>query len=581
MDYVLMVTTVWPGCSELRIGLGSMRLSTEQERDEELALETIAAAVDAGVTVFDTARSYGLGENDLGHNERLLARALRRSGADARARIVTKGGMTRLGGGWVPDGRAKALRADCEASLAALDGLPIDLYLIHAPDPRTPWRTSLRALERLVAEGLVRHVGVSNVNRRLLDEALELAPIAAVQVALSPFDVGALRGGVVARCAEAGVAVIAHSPLGGPRRAPRLARNQALAEVAKAHGATPADAGLAWLLALSPQLIAIPGARRPETARSAAAAAAITLDPEERALLDREFGAASAERTRRTGAEVVLVMGIPGAGKSRVAEEYVARGYVRLNRDERGGSLRGLADALDERLAAGVRRVVLDNTYLTRAARSYVVEAASRHGASTRCVWLDTPLAQAQVNLVERLLERFGWLPSPQELRVLARAEQGTLAPTSQMRALRELEPPSLDEGLADVEHVIFARAPDSERTRPGVFVAAAVLREGGWKAQDDPDAPHLVFDWRPDGAPEELASFVAALAAQVSGPVESALCAHPAGPPTCWCRPPLPGLPLAFARAHGVDPARSILVGASPAHRTLATTLGACYVPT
>jgi aryl-alcohol dehydrogenase-like predicted oxidoreductase len=567
MDYVLMA-------SELRIGLGCMRLSTEPERDEQLALETIAAAVDAGVTIFDTARSYGLGQDDLGHNERLLARALRRGGGDARARIVTKGGMTRLGGGWVPDGRARALHADCEASLAALDGLPIDLYLIHAPDPRTPWRTSLRALERLVAEGLVRQVGISNVNRRLLDEALELAPIAAVQVALSPFDVGALRGGVVARCAEAGVAVIAHSPLGGPRRASRLARNEVLAEVAKAHGATPAEVALAWLLALSPEIVAIPGARRPETVRSAAAAAELTLDPEERALLDRELAGVRPGRARRTGAEVVLVMGIPGAGKSRVAEEYVARGYERLNRDERGGSLRELAAALDERLAAGTRRVVLDNTYLTRAARSYVVDAASRHGASTRCVWLDTPLAQAQVNIVERLLERFGSLPAPQELH-----GPEMLAPTSQMRALRELEPPSPDEGLADVEHVVFTRASSPDRTRAGVFVAAAVVREGTWEPQGDRDAPHLVFDWRPDGAQEELAPLVAVLAAQVAGPVESALCPHPGGPPTCWCRPPLPGLPLAFARAHGVDPARSILVGASPAHRTLATTLGARYV--
>jgi len=224
---------------------------------------------------------------------------------------------------------------------------------------------------------------------------------------------------------------------------------------------------------------------------------------------------------------------------------------------------------------------VLDNTYLTRAARSYVIDAASRHGASTRCVWLDTPLAQAQVNLVERLLERFGSLPSPQELRVLARAEQGTLAPTSQMRALRELEPPSLDEGLAEVEHVAFARA-SSDRTRAGVFVAAAALRQDGWEraiAQGDRDAPHLVFDWRPEGAPDELAPFVAALAAEVSGPVESALCPHPAGPPTCWCRPPLPGLPLAFAHAHAVDPARSFLIGRSTAHRTLAATLGCRYV--
>ena len=152
-------------------------------------------------------------------------------------------------------------------------------------------------------------------------------------------------------------------------------------------------------------------------------------------------------------------MGIPGAGKSRVAEDYVARGYVRLNRDERGGSLRGLADALEEELASGVRRVVLDNTYLTRAARSYVIDAASRQGLPARCLWLDTPLAQAQVNLVERLLDRLGSLPTPEELRALARRADGVLAPTSQMRALRELEPPSIDEGWA-----VWSRCPSRGR---------------------------------------------------------------------------------------------------------------------
>ena len=159
----------------------------------ESALETIAAAAEAGITVFDTARAYD-------GNEQRLARALRRCGMAERARIVTKGGMARPGGAWVPDGRAKAIRADCEASLDALDGLPIDLYLLHAPDPRTPLKTSVRALARLVGEGLVRRVGLANVNRGQLDEALELAPVAAVQVALSPFDDRALRGGVVDRC---------------------------------------------------------------------------------------------------------------------------------------------------------------------------------------------------------------------------------------------------------------------------------------------------------------------------------------------------------------------------------------------
>ena len=125
-----MGRTDWLGSAELRVGLGCMRLSTDADRDEERALATVAAAVDAGISVFDTARAYGLDEGDAGHNERLLARALRRSGAAGRARIVTKGGMARDGGRWLPDGRASRLRADCEASLVALDGLPIDLYLV-------------------------------------------------------------------------------------------------------------------------------------------------------------------------------------------------------------------------------------------------------------------------------------------------------------------------------------------------------------------------------------------------------------------------------------------------------------------
>jgi aryl-alcohol dehydrogenase-like predicted oxidoreductase len=556
-----------------------MRLSTDADREEERALATISAAVEAGVTVFDTARAYG-------DNERLLARALRRCGAEGHARVVTKGGMTRPAGGWVPDGRAKAILADCDASLAALDGLEIDLYLIHAPDPRTPWRTSVRALARLVDEGLVRRVGVSNVNRGQLDEALELAPVSAVQVALSVLDDSALRGGVVERCVQSGVVVMAHSPLGGPRGARTLGRRQALADVAAARGVTPAEVALAWLLDLSPAVLAIPGARRPETARSAAAAAALRLGDGERAALRRGFGGLRPVPTGGPAAsgdaEVVVVMGIPGAGKSRIAEELAGRGHVRLNRDERGGSLRELADALEEALASGVRRVVLDNTYLTRASRSHVIDAARRHGLRVRCVWLDTPLAQAQVNLVERVLDRAGSLPGPDELRVLARRGDGVLTPTSQMRARRQLEPPSGDEGWDVLEQAPFTRVPRSPGGNVGVFVAAAALDAPGWRdALEDGDrsAPHLLFDWRPAGDPGALAPAVAELSAEVSGAVDGALCAHPGGPPSCWCRPPLPGLPMAFARAHGVEPSRSSLVGVSAAHRTLAATLGARYV--
>jgi aryl-alcohol dehydrogenase-like predicted oxidoreductase/predicted kinase len=553
----------WLDPKELRIGLGCMRMSTDE------ALATIPAAVEAGVNVFDTARAYD-------DNEKLLASALRSCGAEQRARVVTKGGMARPEGRWVPDGRAKTILADCEASLTALDGLEIDLYLIHAPDPRTPWRTSVRALARLVNEGLVRRVGISNVNRDQLDEALELAPIAAVQIALSPYDDRALRGGVVARCVDRGLAVIAHSPLGGPRRAGQLARRTGFADVADAHGATPAEVALAWVLGLAPGVVAIPGARRPDTARSAARAAGLELTAEERTSLGSPRGTRGATRT---AGEVVLIMGIPGAGKSLAAEEYVARGYARLNRDERRGSLRDIADTLDEQLSSGVRHVVLDNTYLTRASRSYVVDAADRHGVAVRCVWADTPLAQAQVNLVERLLQRFDSLPTPELLREVAKREPGLHLPTTQMRTVRELEPPSSDEGFTDVEQVSFTRRPRSSSARPGVFIAATALRQPGWEERGDQTAPHLVFDWIPDGTRAAIAEEIARLSARITGPVEGAVCPHGGGPPSCWCRPPLPGLVLAFARAHDVDPSRSTLIGTATAHRTLAITVGADFV--
>ncbi|MBV9414947.1 MAG: aldo/keto reductase [Solirubrobacterales bacterium] len=568
-------------------------MSTDADRDEQIAADTIAAALEAGITVFDTAHAYGRDDGELGHNERLLARSLAGAGAGSRARVITKGGMTRPGGGWVPDGRAKAILSDCEASLAALGGLPIDLYLIHAPDPRTPWRTSVRALARLLDERLVARVGLSNVNRPQLDEALAILRVSAVQVALSVHDDRALRGGIVERCEEQAIAVIAHSPLGGPRRAATRARRPDLAALAAAASASPAETALAWLLALSPAIVAIPGARRPESARSAARAAKLTLDPELAGPLARSrphrTGPLARSRPHRTvparrsdGGEVILIMGIPGAGKTRLAADYEARGYVRLNRDERGGALRELADELERRLGSGTRRVVLDNTYLTRAARSYVIDAATRHGIPARCAWLEIPLAQAQVNLVRRLLERFDALPSPEQLRELAASEPGGLLPTQQMRTLRELEPPSAEEGFTSVQVIPFTRAPVDGQTGAGTFIAAAALgRPGCERALQHADrtAPHLIFDWRPGGVPEALDAALARLRPVVTGPLEAAVCPHGGGPPSCWCRPPLPGLPLAFARAHALDPARSVLIGSSPAHRTLATALGARYV--
>ncbi len=274
-----------------------MRLPTSDD-DDDVASETIAAAARAGITVFDTAHAYGDGAA-YGQNERLLSRALRACGADRRARIVTKGGMTRVANAWIPDGRAKVIRADCESSLAALDGLPIDLYLIHAPDPRTSWPTSVRALARLLDEGLVAHVGLSNVNRRQLQEALDIVDVTAIEVALSVVDDRAVRGGLIDFCAERGIAVIAHSPLGGPRRARAVARRPELVEIAHACDASPEQVALAWLLNLSPVVVPIPGARRPETAVSAARAAQVRTRTQ-RTCAARDCTGMAASGTRAT-----------------------------------------------------------------------------------------------------------------------------------------------------------------------------------------------------------------------------------------------------------------------------------------
>jgi aryl-alcohol dehydrogenase-like predicted oxidoreductase/adenylate kinase family enzyme len=572
-----------------------MRLSTEAPRDDAAAVATLRAAMDAGITRFDTARAYGLGEDDLGHNERLLARAWREAGQPRGLRVITKCGMRRDGGAWVPDGRAARVLEDAAASVEALGGLPIDVLLLHTPDSAVPIATAARALARAQESGLARAVGLSNVSRKQLDEAAAHVPIAAVEIALGAYDDLGIRSGVVAYGLMHGVEVLAHAPLGGPQRAPRLARDRVLRQVAERHaaeGAGPLDVFLAYLLAVRSELVPVVGVRRPETVARLTVASRLGLDEAELATLDQRFTALGNLRSPRRfaarDAEVVMIAGVPGAGKSRLAESLVARGYERLNRDALGGTLAGIARRLDERLRAGVTRVVADNTYVTRASRHDVVRVASAHGARTRCLFLDTPLPDAQVNAVTRMLDRLGRVPEPEEQPELFRREPAALAPRALQRATRDLEPPADDEGFAEIQVIPFVRE-STVAGRAALIVAwdalpADAAREPALLRQLEacaPDAPCLLYAWRPgidDAARAELGA-VAERASRASGrAVEIGLCAHPAGPPICWCRPPLPALPLIFARRCGVDLAASTLVGASAADRALARALGARF---
>ena len=144
-----------------------------------------------------------------------------------------------------------------------------------------------------------------------------------------------------------------------------------------------------------------------------------------------------------------MIMGLPAAGKSTMALEFVDRGYLRLNRDETGGTLRGLVPALDRALASGTSRVVLDNTYVSRVSRAAVIQASAARGVAVRCVWLSTSVADAQVNAVSRIVERYGKLLDVDELASHRKRDPAALPPMTQFRYQRELEAPDVAEGFA------------------------------------------------------------------------------------------------------------------------------------
>ena len=229
----------------------------------------------------------------------------------ASARVVTKGGMARperrLGARRPGKGDPRRLRGEPRGARRACRSTSISSMRPIRARPGGRPACAHPARRRRASSGMS---GVANVNRSQLDEALVHAPIAAVQVGLSAFDDSALRGGVVERCVEAGVAVIAHSPLGGPRRKRALARNHGLADVASALGATPAEVALAWLLDVSPALVAIPGARTSEAARSAARAARLVLRDEDRAAC-RRF------RRSHSASAAAISRHSPGRGRAR------------------------------------------------------------------------------------------------------------------------------------------------------------------------------------------------------------------------------------------------------------------------
>jgi aryl-alcohol dehydrogenase-like predicted oxidoreductase len=271
------------------IGLGGMPMSIEGRPDRKRSIDTLHAALDAGVTLLDTADAYHFHADEVGHNEELFAEALRTWSGDASTVLVaTKGGHVRPGdGSWTLNGRPEYLKEAAKASLARLGGDALGLYQFHRPDPEVPYEDSVGAIRDLLDEGVIRLAGISNANPEQIRQAQDIlgGRLASVQNQFSP----AFRSSEpeLRLADELGIAFLPWSPLGGISNAGELGdRFAPFAEVAAARGISPQVVALAWQLAQSPHVIPIPGSSRPETILDSVTAVDVELTPDELARLN-------------------------------------------------------------------------------------------------------------------------------------------------------------------------------------------------------------------------------------------------------------------------------------------------------
>jgi pyridoxine 4-dehydrogenase len=267
-----------------RLGFGAMRITgpgvwgppSVPPSDPGGAIALLRRAVELGVNFIDTADSYGPNVS-----EELIATAL--APYDGVV-VATKGGLTRSGpGAWGVDGRPERLRAALEGSLRRLAVERIDLYQLHRPDPAVPFEDSLGVLVEAQQAGKIRHIGLSNVTIAELEQALGIAEVVSVQNRYSALDRDSQA--VLDACTQRSIAFIPWFPLAAGEAA---AADGALARLARSHGASPGQIALAWLLAVSPVMVPIPGTSQIAHLDENVAAAEIVLSAADVDALSRQ-----------------------------------------------------------------------------------------------------------------------------------------------------------------------------------------------------------------------------------------------------------------------------------------------------
>ena len=270
------------------IGYGAMHLSIDRERrpPEKESIELLQRAIDElNLDFIDTADAYCIDDTEVGHNERLIAAALK-DGRREKVLVATKGGSTRPEGRWERNGRPDYLRTACERSLKGLEVDHIDLYQLHAPDPAVPVVDSVGALAEMQREGKIRHIGVSNFTLDQLKEVRDEARIVSLQNRYSVMD-RRDQDAIIDYCEAEQITYLPWNPVGGRGNAPKIGEMYGvLDQIAKAHESSPHAVALAWLLQRSPAIIPIPGTTKFPHLKENMGATGVALSAEEVERLD-------------------------------------------------------------------------------------------------------------------------------------------------------------------------------------------------------------------------------------------------------------------------------------------------------